>query len=317
MNKPLPEEVKQQIADTTEQFRQQLTELWQWVLDEESEAPATALEIEKHIRDWTRRMGEDTQAQTLGRMERYRVKGKQACPECGQAVYWTRYEPRQYISSLGELTIERAYYHHSVCHTGWVPLDARLELGNSELSPLVQEMASYLGAWMPYEQAVKYLTQYQGIQISHDSVNSSTVSIGQALQAQQSEALQRAWETQELPACEVESPPARLYISTDGIRHLLPSGEGKEIKVAAVYETEERQNARGEARNPRAQHRLCSRSYRRRDRQGRLLTGRATRGHGGRRDWRVRRWRELDLESCGGAVPEAQDHRNCGFLSRW
>ena len=246
MNKPLPTEVKEQIAATTERFRQQLTELWQWVLDEENTAPATALEIEKYIRDWLQRIGEDTQAQTVGRLERYRVKGKQACPVCGTEVYWTRYETRNYISSLGELSIERAYYHHRACHTGWVPLDARLELGNSELSPLAQEMTSYLGAWMPFEQAVQYLAKYQGLRISHDTVNSSTVSIGQALQARQTEAVRQAWEEQVLPACEVAVVPLRLYVSADGIRHLLPNGEGKEIKVAAVYETTERCNARGE-----------------------------------------------------------------------
>lgn len=246
MNKPLPREVEQQIAEATDHFRQELTELWEWVLDEESEMPATALEIEHRIRDWIRQIGEDTQAQTLGQLERYRVKGKQACPGCGAEIYWTRYTPRQHVSSLGELTIERVYYHHGACHTGWVPLDERLGLGSSELSPLVQEMASYLGAWMPFEQATTYLAKYQDIHISHDSVNRSTVQIGQALQAQQEQAVAAAWEEQELPACEVATPPTRLYISSDGIRHLLPDGEGKEIKVAAVYETEERETANGE-----------------------------------------------------------------------
>lgn len=246
MSELLPAEVQQHINDMTEQFREQLTELWEWVLDEQSDTPATALEIERRIRAWLRRIGEETQAQTLGELERYRRKGKQACPGCGAEVYWSRYEPRSYISSLGELQIERAYYHHGACRTSWVPLDSRLGLGSSELSPLVQEMTSYLGAWMPFEQAVQYLAKYQGIQLSPDSVNRSTVSIGEALQTQQVEAVRQAWEQQVLPSCEVARPPARLYISADGIRHLLPNGEGKEIKVAAVYETEERRNRRGE-----------------------------------------------------------------------
>jgi len=48
-----------------------------------------------------------------------------------------------------------------------------------------------------------------------------------------------------LPACEVDPPPRRLYVSADGIIHLLPNGQGKEIKVAAVYETEERHTKKG------------------------------------------------------------------------
>ena len=42
MSEPLPAEVQQQIKEMTEQFREQLTELWQWVLDEKSDTPATA-----------------------------------------------------------------------------------------------------------------------------------------------------------------------------------------------------------------------------------------------------------------------------------
>jgi len=245
MSQQIPAEVEQKIDAMTEAFRRQLTELWHWIIDEEQELPATAVNIEKKIREWIRQIGADTQGLMLGQVERYRRKGKHACPECNTEVYWTRYAERNYISTLGELTLERAYYHHGGCHTGWVPLDEQLQLGASELSPLVQEMTSYLGAWMPFGQAVKYLAKYQGIHLSHDTVNTSTVTVGQALQAQQAEAVRQAWEEQVVPECEV-TPPQRLYISADGIHHLLPTGAGKEIKVAAIYETEERQNKKGE-----------------------------------------------------------------------
>ncbi len=242
----IPPEVEQQLDAMTAAFRQQLTELWQWLIaDEESELPATAANVEQQIREWLRHIGADTQGLLLGQVERYRRKGKRACPGCHTEVYWTRYAQRNYISTLGELTLERAYYHHGSCHTGWVPLDAQLQLGASELSPLVQEMSSYLGAWMPFEQVVQYLAKYQEIHISHDTVNASTVRVGHALQEQQAAAIHRAWEEQVLPECE-GVPPQRLYISADGIHHLLPTGAGKEIKLAAIYETEERQNQKGE-----------------------------------------------------------------------
>jgi hypothetical protein len=179
-------------------------------------------------------------------MDRNRRKGKQPCPACEEEVYWKRYEPRNYITSLGEMRLERAYYHHGICRCGWVPLDERLELGASELSPRVQEMGSYLGAWMPFEQARIFLSKYCGIQISHDTVNNTTVAIGQALKEKQEAEVGHAWEESCLPACEVDPPPKRLYVSADGISHLLPNGQGKEIKVAAVYETEERHKKKGE-----------------------------------------------------------------------
>jgi hypothetical protein len=77
-------------------------------------------------------------------------------------------------------------------------------------------------------------------------VNNATVAIGRALREKQEAAVRQAWETYRLPPCEVETPPQRLYVSADGINYLLPSGEGREIKVASVYETEKRRNKDGE-----------------------------------------------------------------------
>jgi len=246
MAKTIPDEVQKQIDKMTEAFRQRLIELYRWSSEEGEGRAPTAVEIEDKIREWIRQIGEDTQLLVLGAMDRNRRKGKQPCPQYGEEVYWERYESRHYLTTLGEMELERAYYNHSACHCGWVPLDERLEIGASEQSPRVQEMVSYLGGFMPFEQAQDFLTKYCSIHISHDTVNNRTVEIGQALRERQEEAMCRAWEEYQLPLCKATTPPKRLYVSADGINHLLPDGQGKEIKVAAVYETEERRNKKGE-----------------------------------------------------------------------
>jgi hypothetical protein len=103
MAKKLPDEVRKQIDQMTEAFRQRLTELFQWSTDEETDHPPTAVEIEDKIRERIRQMGEDTQSLVLGSTDRYRHKGKQCCPRCGEAVYWERYEPRNYITTVSDL----------------------------------------------------------------------------------------------------------------------------------------------------------------------------------------------------------------------
>jgi hypothetical protein len=246
MAKKVPDEVQKQIERMTEEFRQKLYELYQWSNGEGIEREPTAAEIEDKIREWMRQIGEDTQLMVLGTMDRYRRKGKQPCPKCGQEVYWERYERRNYQTTLGKMELERAYYNHSACHCGWVPLDERLEMGASEQSLRVQEMLSYLGGFMPFEKAQDFLDKYCNIEVSHDTVNNRTVEIGQALREKQEEAVRRAWEEYQLPTCEVARPIKHLYVSADGINHLLPDGQGREIKVAAVYETEERLNKKGE-----------------------------------------------------------------------
>jgi hypothetical protein len=245
MSNAIPREVEKQIDKMTDAFRNNLIEMYQWSNDGRMQGPSAA-EIEGKMREWIQQIGQDTQLLLLGGMDRNRRKGKQKCPECEQGVYWKRYEPRNYITSLGEMKLERAYYHHATCHCGWVPLDERLKIGGSELSPWVEEMVSYLGAFMPFEQAQTFLGKYCSIHISHDTVNNTTVAIGQSLSEKQDAAVHAAWENCVMPDCEVDTPPQRLYVSADGIIHLLPDGQGKEIKVSAVYETEERQNKKGE-----------------------------------------------------------------------
>jgi len=148
MTKEMPKEIQERINKMTEAYRQRLIELWEWSNKETEDAPTIA-EVEEKIQEWIRQIGEDTQLLALEGMDRYRYKGKRPCPECGETVYWERYESRIYITTLGEMNLERAYYNHSECHSGWVPLDERLGLGASELSPRVQEMVSYLGGFMP------------------------------------------------------------------------------------------------------------------------------------------------------------------------
>jgi hypothetical protein len=246
MSKAIPDGVQVQIEKMTQRFGQQLIGLYEWSNGEQGGKAPNAMEIEARIRQSVCQIGQDTQSLILGGMDRNRRKGKQGCPECEEEVYWKDYVPKNYITSLGEMELERAYYHHAACHCGWVPLDERLGLGASELSPLVQEMVSYLGGFMPFEQAQQYLSRYQNIHISHDTVNNTTVAIGQILGKKQQEAIRQAWEEGCLPECEVATPPKRLYVSADGINYLLPDGQGKEIRVAAVYETEERHNKKGE-----------------------------------------------------------------------
>jgi hypothetical protein len=246
MTTTIPDAVQDRIEQMTAAFRQQLIALYQWSNGQAPDPEPTAVEIEDRIRVWVQQLGADTQLLMLENMDRYRRKGPQCCPQCGEAVYWKRYETRHYLTTLGEMPLERAYYYHAPCHYGWVPLDERLGLGACESSPRVQEMVSYLGGFMPFEQAQKFLGQYCSIHISHDTVNNTTVEIGRALRAQQEEAVRQAWEEGHLPACEADPPPRRLYVSADGINHLLPDGQGKEIKVAAVYETAERRTKKGE-----------------------------------------------------------------------
>jgi hypothetical protein len=211
-------------------------------------------EIEEGMRDMVKRAGLEGMSVVVGEIERERFKGAKDCPTCGQAVYWTRYAKRQCISTLGEFEIERAYYYCPACRAGWCPLDEQLGLGRGELSPVAEEITSYLGAFMPFGRAADFLARSGLLQISHDTVNNTSVRIGQMLAEQQQAEVDAIWEGEQ-PYPEYEGPqvPQVMYLSGDGVRYLAADGQGRELKVAAVYETEIRANDQGE-QDPHAIH---------------------------------------------------------------
>jgi hypothetical protein len=246
MSDQLPPELERRIDESMERLGERLKEIIRRGIDAHEEAPATETEIEERLRQWIRELGNDVLRMTIGNLDLYRRKGKERCPCCGKGVYWTRYEPRNLITTLGTITLERAYYHHGPCHCGWVPLDERLQLQSTELTPLAEEMVSYLGGFMPFAQACEYLRKYLGIEISTATVNNATVRAGQALRQEQQEAVGKVWDEGIQVRYEGRTPPEHLYVSADGIKHLQPDGQGKELKIAAVYETEVRRTANGE-----------------------------------------------------------------------
>jgi hypothetical protein len=125
-------------------------------------------------------------------------------------------------------------------------LDQQLGLGRSELSPAAEQVVSYVGAFMPFEIAADFLVSQGILAISHDTVNNTTVRIGDMLRQQQDAEAEAIWsEQQPYPNSQVGSPPDTLYLSADGVRYLTPDGSGRELKVAVVYETEMRDSETG------------------------------------------------------------------------
>jgi hypothetical protein len=244
MTNCIPEQMQKRIATIGQTMAGEMERLCAQMLEGEG---LTLKEVEEGMRAIVKRAGLAGMEVVVGEMERGRRKGARECPTCGQAVYWTRYEKRQCISTLGEFEIERAYYYCPACRAGWCPLDAQLGLGRGELSPVAEEVTGYLGAFMPFGRAADFLARSDLLHISHDTVNNTTVRIGQMLAEQQQAEVEVIWGgEQPYPECDRPEAPEVMYLSGDGVRYLAADGQGRELKVAAVYETERRANAQGE-----------------------------------------------------------------------
>lgn len=84
------------------------------------------------------------------------------CIFCGaQARYVDR--RAKIITSLGEITIERAYYNCPSCGHGWCPKDAALGFGDSSLSPAVIRMVGLVASAGSFLEGSKLLSNWQAL----------------------------------------------------------------------------------------------------------------------------------------------------------
>lgn len=143
--------------------------------------------------------------------------------------------PKQVLTLLGEVTIQRPYYYHARCHTHASPLDAQLGLGASSLSPGVEEALCLASAHLPFGEAVELVERLSGVAVAVVTAQQVAETVGQEIATQQQAEQAAAWAGR--PPRAPKSAPERLYLSLDGI-HVHQLDGWHEMKVAVCYEVE-------------------------------------------------------------------------------
>jgi hypothetical protein len=110
------------------------------------------------------------------------------CPHCGAAsgasARFVGYRPKTFISLVGEIRIERAYYHCSSCGHGDIPWDRDLRLSSLRLTPGCEEVVTLWGIEESFVQTAKrMLTKTTGLRLSESTVQRVTEAVGEELGA--------------------------------------------------------------------------------------------------------------------------------------
>jgi hypothetical protein len=150
---------------------------------------------------------------------------------------FVRYQGKWVQTLLGAIRPERAYFHCAECRQGHVPLDHQLGLGVDSLSGGLEEVLCLLAARMPLEETADTLRRLLMLQVDDNTVQRAMLRVGSELAAQQERRAEQVWQMAQPPKMEVDEPPERLYITVDGTTAHLQEG-WKEVKIAAIYETE-------------------------------------------------------------------------------
>ncbi len=102
------------------------------------------------------------------------------CP-CGQAARFAGRRTKTFISVLGPLQLERAYYHCAHCERGSCPRDRALGLVDSSLSPGALRMVGLVGAMVSFEEGDSLLRDLAGLDVGSKQVERSAKALGEAI----------------------------------------------------------------------------------------------------------------------------------------
>jgi hypothetical protein len=128
------------------------------------------------------------------------------CTCRADARYAGRHKKR-FQSVLGDLDLERAYYHCSHCGQGFCPRDRQLGLENTSLSPAITRMIAAVAALVSFQEGSELLNELAGVPVNAKQVQRTAESLGTEIAEDERHNLQ--------PPDHLDLPKT-LYLGMDG-----------------------------------------------------------------------------------------------------
>lgn len=174
--------------------------------------------------------------------------------ECGQAARYVDRRKKRVQTALGELELERAYYHCSPCGAGFCPRDRRLGI-EGHLSPAVLRMTASVGALVSFQEGSQLLKELAGVTVDAKQIERSAEALGAEIATD---------EKQDVEAITPTPLPPTLYLGIDGTGVPLraselagragkqPDGSAKtrEVKICTIWSAESRDAEGRPVRDP-------------------------------------------------------------------
>ncbi len=175
--------------------------------------------------------------------DRSDYQGRDLPCDCGEAARYAGRRKKTFRSALGELTLERAYYHCEACQAGFCPRDRALGLEGSSLSPAVTRMVGRAAAMVSFAESSTLMQELAGVPVDPKQVERAAERLGREIAQDEQHVIE-------------PEPPAAptLYLGMDGTgipmrRSELegragkqPDGSAKtrEVKLVTVWSAEGR-----------------------------------------------------------------------------
>ncbi len=177
--------------------------------------------------------------------------GPQLPCACGQSARYIDRRAKTWVSVLGRLRLQRAYYHCAACGAGFCPRDRAFGLEAGSLSPAVTRMTAAVGALVSFQEGSALLKELAGVPVEAKQVERTSEALGAEIAED---------ERCHAQAESREPLPSTLYLGADGTGVPMRASElqgrtGKqaegaaktrEVKLCTVWSAESR-DAEGRA----------------------------------------------------------------------
>jgi len=136
---------------------------------------------------------------------------RRSCPN-GHGAVFVEYRPKQVLTVLGPVEVQRAYYHCPTCQAGIIPRDEALDIVGSSFSPGVRRMMGRVGSKESFQEGQEDLKELASLEVTAKHVERVSEQLGQQAES---------WRPTACPASDpsqgmVPQSLPTLYIAYDG-----------------------------------------------------------------------------------------------------
>lgn len=171
--------------------------------------------------------------------------GAQVPCRCGHPARYAGRRAKTFLTALGAMRLERAYYHCAPCGQGFCPRDRALGLAGASLSPAVTRMVGTVAALVSFAESSELLGTLAGLPVPAKQVERTAEALGREIAADEQQ--------QVVPAAAADLAPT-LYLGLDGTgvpmrpeelvgrpgKQADGSAKTREVKLCTVWSAEGR-----------------------------------------------------------------------------
>ena len=162
--------------------------------------------VEVHIRRQALQMAAGMLASRLNADLSDRQGASRACA-CGQLARYAGRRSKTFLTALGPMRLERAYYHCSACGKGSFPRDEALGVSRTKLSPAVQRMSATAASMVSFAEASRLLDEMAGLPVEAKQVERTAERLGREVAEH---------ERGDVPTARMPPPAPTAYLGMDG-----------------------------------------------------------------------------------------------------